>query len=112
MKIKTSLVKVAQELFSYLSLSGATAFARERRFAIQITQVRGQNLQMMGFAEPGRPSLRAHLVHPWVARVAPDNRTVVRILSVSYWLGTTLAYALAILVGVVGAAVASHFTPG
>lgn len=112
MKIKTSLSKTAQERFTNMRLSGAAAFARECRLVIQTWLAQGQNLQMMDVAELGRLSLRAHLAHPWVARVAPDNRTVVRILAVSYWLGTTLAYALAILVGVVGAAVASHFTPG
>ncbi len=112
MKIKTSLSKTAQERFTNMRLSGAAAFARECRLVIQTRLAQGRNLQMMDVAELGRPSLRAHLAHPWVDRLAPDNRTVVRILAICYWLGATVAYALAILVGVVGAAVASHFTPG
>lgn len=98
----------------YAALDAGHAAARSvaRRLAQQTTLQRGQNLQMMDFAELGRPSLRAHLAHPWVARVAPDNRTVVRILAVSDWLGATLSYALTILAAVVCAAVATHFTPG
>lgn len=106
------MINHLKNLYASLDAGHAAAGSVARRLAQQTTLRRGQSLQMMDFAELGRPSLRAHLAHPWVARVAPDNRTVVRILSVSYWLGTALSYALAILVGVVGAAVASHFTPG
>lgn len=110
--MKLTMINHIKNLCASLDASHAAAGSVARRLAQQTTLQRGQNLQMMDFAELGRPSLRAHLAHPWVARLAPDNRTVVRVLAVGYWLGTTVAYALAILVGVVGAAVASHFTPG
>jgi hypothetical protein len=73
--------------------------------------VRGQNLQMLDFAELGRPSARAHLAHPILARVMPSSRAVSRVLTVSRWIGAATAWSLAILVGIVAAAVLSHFTP-
>jgi|GEM_PF-6091274 len=44
-------------------------------------------------------------------RTHPTPHLVARVLQVSHWIGTAVTYALAIIVGIVGAAVASHFTP-
>lgn len=104
--------KFTQNLLSSLSASHSAALSLERRLTIQTTLVRGQNLQMMDFADLGRPSMRAHLAHPIIARIMPSSRAVARVLKVTRWIGVVVAYALAVVIGIVLAAIAGHFTVG
>lgn len=69
----------------------------QRRLAQQTALQRGQNLQMLDFAELGPPSLRAHLALPELARRLPSSRAVSRVLTGMHWMAEALAWILTLL---------------
>jgi hypothetical protein len=106
-----TMINHVKNVAAMLGVTQTAARLLARRLAQQTTLAPGQNLQMMDFAELGPPSVRAHLALPRFAHMLPSSRAVSRVLLVSRWIGTAATYALAIIVGIVGAAVAGHFTP-
>jgi hypothetical protein len=107
-----SIVFHVQNFLADLRATASAARALDRHLLWQTHLVRGQNLQMMDFAELGRPSLRAHLAHPLVARLLPSSRAVARVLRLSRWIGTATTWALTISIGILLAAAASQLTLG